>query len=218
MTTNLAYALPTPGSVDDYAPATRPSRIRAVSPRALRRPKPKLVYGLVATGVIFGIFMAQLLLTISLSGGAYSISHLQGTQRDLARQSSALSEKLDTLGSAQHLSSDAQALGMVGSSSMAFMQASDGKVIGTATPAKGGGASPSSTSAADNSVPNSLLSGLSVITPTGSGHGATNAAQTPLTGTQSNSSTTNAGSSLGSSTGDSSQSGDSGQLPSPQTH
>ena len=217
MTTNLAYALPVPGETPDYAPATRPSRIRAVSPRAARRPKPKLVYALVATGVIFVIFMAQLLLTISLSGGAYAISHLQGTQRDLGRQASALSEKLDTLGSAQNLTSNATALGMVGSSSMAFLRSSDGKVIGTATPAKPS-TSTSHAPASANSVPNSLLTGVPVISTSDSGHGAANTAESSTAGTQSSSSTTNAGSSLGSSTGDSSQSGDSGQLPSPQTH
>jgi hypothetical protein len=217
MTTNLAYVLPAPGTIEDYAPATRPSRIRAVSPRAIRRPKPKLTYALVATGVIFAIFMAQLLLTISLSGGAYAIAHLQGTQRDLARQSSALSEKLDTLGSAQNLASNAKALGMVGSSSMAFLRSSDGKVIGTASPAKAS-TSTSHTPASANSVPNYLLTGVSVISANDSGHGAVNTGESQGTGTQSSSSTTNAGSSLGSSTGDSSQSGDSGQLPSPQTH
>ncbi len=217
MTTNLAYALPAPGPVEDYAPATRPSRVRAVSPRGVRRPKPKVAYAIVATGVIFGIFMAQLLLTIVLSGGAYSISSLQGTQRDLARQSSALGEKLDTLGSAQNLSSNAQALGMVGSSSMAFLRASDGKVIGTANAAKRGG-SVSHSSSANNAVPNYLLTGVPVITASESGHGASNTADSPDSGTQSNSSTTDAGSSLGSSPDDSSQNGDSGQLPSPQTH
>jgi hypothetical protein len=217
MTTNLAYALPAPGAIPDYAPATRPSRIRAVSPRAIRRPKPKLMYAMVATAVIFGIFMAQLLLTISLSGGAYAISHLQGTQRDLARQSSALSEKLDTLGSAQNLTSNAQALGMVGSSSMAFLRSSDGKVIGTATAAKAGTSTPQRP-ASENSVPNYLLTGVPVISTGDSGHGAANTGESLSPGTQSSSSTTNAGSSLGSSTGDSSQSGDTGQLPSPQTH
>jgi hypothetical protein len=175
------------------------------------------MYALVATAVIFGIFMAQLLITISLSGGAYAISHLQGTQRDLARQSSALSEKLDTLGSAQNLTSNAKALGMVGSSSMAFLRSSDGKVIGTASPAKTS-TSRSHAPASQNSVPNFLLTGVPVISASDSGHGAVNTGESSDTDTESSPSTTNTGSLLGSSTGDSSQSGDTGQLPSPQTH
>jgi len=216
MTTNLAYALPTRGPIEDFAPATRPARIRGLAPRVLRRPKPKVTYALVATGVIFGIFLAQLLLTISLSGGAYAISNLQGTQRDLARQSSALGEQLDNLGSTQNLAANARALGMVSSSSMAFLRTSDGKVIGTATAAKS--AKASHTPASKSSVPNYLLTGIPVITASESGHGGANTDESLGASTQSNSSATGSGAPAGSSTGDSHQSGDPGQLPSPQTH
>jgi hypothetical protein len=217
MSSNLAYSLPTRRPIDDFVEEQHPRPIRAVSTRTRRHTRPKMVYALVATGVIFAIFLAQLLLTISLSSGAYNIGRLQNQQRDLARTASALDEQLNTLGSTQNLSADATSLGMVASSSLAFLRISDGRVIGTAV-AAGRPGSKQKVSASNGSVPDSLLGGVSVIKPTASGHGGSNTAVSASPGSQSNSNGGSTGSSSqGTSSGDTS-SANSGQLPSPQTH
>ncbi|MCU1471093.1 MAG: hypothetical protein JWQ39_2242 [Glaciihabitans sp.] len=217
MSSNLAYSLPARRPIDDFVEEQHPRTIRAVSTRANRRTRPRMVYALVAISVIFAIFLAQLLLTISLSSGAYNIGRLQSQQRDLTRTASALDEQLNTLGSTQNLSADASSLGMVASSSFAFLRISDGKVIGTAV-AAGRPGSRQKISAAGGSVPNSLLGGVPVIRPTASGHGASNTANSSSSGSQSNSNGGSTGSSSQGTSGGGTGSTNSGDLPSPQTH
>ncbi len=232
MSSNLAYALPVRRPVDEGV-EEHPRSVRALAPRASRRTRPKLAYALVAITVIFGIFLAQLLLSISLSSGAYNIARLQNQQRDLTRTASALDERLNTMGSTQNLAANAHALGMVASSSFAFLRISDGKVIGHANPANHGTAKTKLTGA-NGTVPNFLLTDVPVIQQSASGHGASNTANSALGDSQSNSSggstdssskgSTHHDSSKNSSTGQGSSTGDSaqhvvpGELPSPQTH
>jgi hypothetical protein len=220
MSSNLAYALPTRRPVEDFPPAESPRPIRALSPRTRRRTRPKLVYAVVAIGVIFGIFLAQLFLTIALSGGAYRITALQGEQRDLGRMASSLGEKLDTVGSTQNLAANAKSLGMVASASQAFLRLSDGKVLGTAKRTQPSSSHTTHT-AATGDVPNSLLTGVPLVTGTSTGHGDSNTAKSTSSDTQSKAggAPDGASSSAGiSPAGDSSESGTSGDLPSPQTH
>jgi uncharacterized membrane protein YgcG len=217
MNSNLAYSLPARRPIDDFVEELHPRTIRAVSTRSNRRTRPKMVYALVAISVIFAIFLAQLLLTISLSSGAYNIGRLQSQQRDLTRTASALDERLNTLGSSQNLSADASSLGMVASSSLAFLRISDGKVIGTAV-AAGRPGSKQKVSASNGSVPDSLLGGVPVITPAASGHGASNAANSSSSGSQSNSNGGSTGSSSQGTSSGGTGSTNSGDLPSPQTH
>ncbi len=101
MSSNLAYAEP---SLRPVAPGFV-SPVRLVSTRSRRLTRPRAMYGLVAVAVVFTIFIAQLLLTIALSSGAYRITSLQGEQRDLSRSSSALTEKLNTVGSTAEITS-----------------------------------------------------------------------------------------------------------------
>jgi hypothetical protein len=221
MSTNLAYA-PRPtnpavrGPREAFEIVPQPRRVQIVTTRAQRRARPKLVYALGATGVLFAIFMAQLLITIALSGGAYTITGLQSTQQGLGRTASSLGEKLDTLGSSQNLQANALALGMVSSSQAAFLRLSDGSVLGSASPA-GATVTPTGTdNASGDSVPNSLLTTIPLIKSTGAGHGDANAPVSSQDNSQSTqgSSTASTGSTAPASTNPS----NSGDLPSPVTH
>ena len=106
-------------------------RIEIVSTRAQRRARPRPLYALIAIGGLFAVFMAQLLMSIVVSDGAYQISSLQGEQSSLTRQQQSLGEQVDTLASTQNLAAKAEALGMVASTaSPAFLDVSTGKVVG----------------------------------------------------------------------------------------
>ncbi len=223
MSTNLAYSTPLRRPREDFQPVVEPRRVQIVTTRAQRRRRPKLVYAVVASAAIFTIFMVQLLLTIALSGGAYTITDLQGQQRTLGRVASSLGEQVDDLGSAQNLKANARSLGMVSSSSPGFLLLSNGKVMGTAIAAQAGSAFNASKSGANDAVPNFLLATTPVVTSQGTGHGGTNAAESSTSGSQSTTGGTSGSSSSTSSstsTSDSSTdtSSNSGDLPSPVTH
>lgn len=155
MTTNLAFSLPTPSPRTPGA-QENPRRIEIVTSRAQRRARPKLAYALVAVGGLTVIFLAQLLLSIALSNGAYQISSLLIEKRDLGRVEGSLSEQLELVGSTQNLAANAQNLGMVGTSAPAFLRLSDGAVIGSAVAAEA-----ATTDA--NSIANSLLAGVALV-------------------------------------------------------
>ena len=110
MSNALAIDLPAfvPAEIDGH-----PRHIEIVSTRSQKRARPRAVYALVAVAGLFIILMVQLLLSIWLSDGAYQISGLQQTQRDLSRDQQALGESLNTLQSPQNLAGRASALGMV---------------------------------------------------------------------------------------------------------
>ncbi|MCU1551419.1 MAG: ftsL [Glaciihabitans sp.] len=212
MSSNLAVALPV-SRPRERAEEQHPRRVHLVSTRTRRLARPKIGYAIIVTAVIFGIFMAQLLLSIALSGGAYRIGSLQGEQRDLARVASALNEKLQTVGSTQNLAANARELGMVSDSSPAFLRASDGKVLGAAAvAAHGSSSSGRSANGATGSVPNSLLTDVPLVKTSTSGHGDANAGNSSNGATESSAGTpTNVGSSETVVAG-------SGDLPSPTTH
>jgi hypothetical protein len=217
MSANLAYAQPLRRTREDFDTAAKPRRVQIVATRAQRRARPKLVYGLGATAVLFAIFLAQLLITIALSSGAYTISGLQSTQQDLGRTSSALNEKLDTLASGQNLQANAVALGMVSSSQAAFLRLSDGAILGTALPAGGAPALTTTGTAATNSIPNSLLTSVPLIKSTGAGHGDANAPVSTTNTTQSTKGPTTPAS-TGNTAPAETNPANSGDLPSPVTH
>jgi hypothetical protein len=218
MSTNLAYATPLrrPREGLEAAPEY-PRRVQIVTTRAQRRARPKLVYALGAIGVIFAIFLAQLLITIALSGGAYRITDLQSTQQDLGRTASALNEKLDTLGSSQNLQANAVALGMVNSSQAAFLRLSNGSVLGSAS-AAGEAASPTAAqNGSGDSVPNSLLTTIPLIKSTGAGHGDANASNPSANNSESSQGATSTAS-TGTVAPASPPPPQNGDLPSPVTH
>jgi hypothetical protein len=215
MSANLAVTTTLRRPREQFEVVDQPRRVQIVTTRAQRRARPKLVYALGATAVLFAIFLVQLLITIALSSGAYTITGLQSSEQELGRTASSLNERLDTLGSSQNLQANALALGMVSSSQAAFLRLSDGSVLGSATPA-GTAATQTATDGSTDSVPNSLLATVPLIKSTGAGHGDANA---PV------SSTNNSQSTKGSSTASTGNpvaaqpnSSDSGDLPSPVTH
>ena len=111
-----------------------------VSTRAQKKARPRAVYALATVAGLFAILIAQLLLSIVVSNGAYQISSLQQVQKELSRDEQSLTEQLQVLESPQHLAANAQALGMVTNSSTAYLRLSDGAVIGqpVAATASGG--------------------------------------------------------------------------------
>jgi hypothetical protein len=180
---NLAFATPL------RAPAEQqhPRHIEIVSTRAQRRARPRAVYAVVAVVGLFVLFMAQLLLSIVVSDGAYRIAALQTSQRDLGREQQALSEQLDMLSSPQNLATQAESLGMVlSNTNPVFLRLADGAILGTATAADAGESV--ITGSAGSLVPNSLLGGVPLVTatpavdPAAAAEAAAAAAATPAAG------------------------------------
>jgi len=201
MSTTLAIDLP------DFLPAehdSHPRHIEIVSTRSQKRARPRVIYALVAVAGLFVILMGQLVLSIWLSDGAYQISGLQQTQRDLSRDQQALGESLNVLQSPQNLAGQASALGMVmNTGSQGFLSLSGGV---TRAPTA---ATADTTVAADAAIytPNAL------ITPDISALGAAAAAAAAAVGTGAPAASTGAGS-VASTPGAPAQT----VLPSPITH
>jgi hypothetical protein len=160
VSSSLAFATPLRAPHEE----TRAPHIEIVSTREQRKARPRVVYAVVTVASLFVIFIAQLLLSIVVSDGAYRIAGLQTEQRDLARQEQALSEHLDLLASPQNLAAQAESLGMVlSNTSPVFLRLSDGVIVGDAGGSTGPG---DSVLAADGSlVPNALLGHIPLVTP-----------------------------------------------------
>ena len=149
-----------------------PRRHLEVAPtRAQRRARPRVLPAIVTISGIGVILLAQLLLSIVLADGAYTIAGLQTEQRDLQRQEQALTEQLEVLSSTQNLTANAEHLGMVASGNPVFLDLSTGAVSGNPTPAGG-----SLTGSSGNQIGNSLLTGATLVEqapPSGSGGSGT---------------------------------------------
>jgi hypothetical protein len=148
----VAYARP------QYRPvaAEQPRHIEIVPTRAQRAARPRSVYAVTAVCTIFGLLLAQLVLSIVLSDGAFQIAELQSQQKSLSRTQEDLAEKLDLLGSPQNLASKAEGLGMVlGSSTPVFLTLADGTTRGSAKPVSTGARGP--LESRGSLVPNALL-------------------------------------------------------------
>lgn len=107
-----------------------PRHIEIVPARRQKRARPRAAYALVTVAGLFAILVAQLLLSIVVSEGAYEIAGLQQEQREFARDQQVLSEELQVLESPQHLAANAEALGMVTNSGTAYLRLADGAVLG----------------------------------------------------------------------------------------
>ncbi|MEP6479042.1 MAG: hypothetical protein ABJB03_06600 [Rhodoglobus sp.] len=154
MSTNLAYAPARPIRTDAPQPHIAPVA------RPVRRAKPRVTYVLVIVGSLFAIYMAQLLLSIALSQGAYQISSLQEQQTELLRTQEALRENLDKFESPQNLANNALSFGMIPSSNPAFLRLSDGSV--SAAPDASATAACGATC---DLVANALLVGVPLVSP-----------------------------------------------------
>ncbi|WP_434317840.1 hypothetical protein [Leifsonia sp. P73] len=136
----------------------RRSHLEVVSTRSQRRARPRTVYAVTAVSSLLVIVVAQLLLSIGVSQGAYQLSSLQTQQTQLQRSYQAASEDLNRLTSPQNLAANANALGMVSNSNPAYLRLSDGAVLGA--PLAATGAAGTVTGGQGNLVPNSLLNGV----------------------------------------------------------
>lgn len=135
--------------------------IEVAPTRSQRRARPRAVYALVTVTGLFAILIAQLLLSIVVSEGAYQITSLQQQQRELTRDQQSLSEQLQVLESPQHLAANAETLGMVGNSSTAYLRLADGAILGSPVAAK---ATDGIRAGVDGGplIPNKLLNGVAM--------------------------------------------------------
>jgi hypothetical protein len=156
MSDNLARVRPnfTP------SPATTPAerRLEIVAPVPDRRKRPRITYALTATAGVAAIVVAQLLLSVGISQGAYEISTLRGAQVELDRTAESVNQDLVRLSSPQSLASNAESLGMVSNSNPVYLRLSSGAVLGAPSSALG------SQGGAASLVPNSLLTETAVLT------------------------------------------------------
>lgn len=139
----------------------RPS-IQVVATRAQRKARPRVFYALVSMGVVFGIIVAQLLLSVAVSAGAYEIASLQQSNKELSRTYQTMNQDLDRLSSPQNLAANAEALGMVINNTPVYLRISDGAVLGTPVPAAANAGVIAGSAA--GAIPNSLLSEVSLVT------------------------------------------------------
>lgn len=154
MSAAFAYAVPRERAL----PAEDTRHIRVVSTPTQRRARPKVFYALVTIAGVFALFIAQLLMSIVISDGAYQISSLNAQQRQLDREQQALTEQLNLLSSPQNLATRAESLGMVLSTTTpVFLSLADGSIIGREGSGARGEALVGNKS---NLVPNSLLGDL----------------------------------------------------------
>jgi hypothetical protein len=145
-----------PGTAREFIP----ERLRVVATRAQRKARPRVFYAIVTVAVIFGIIVAQLLLSVAVSSGAYEISGLQYQNKELARTHQSMGQDLDRLASPQNLAANAEALGMVNNNTPVFLRLSDGAVLGSPEAASAG----AGVIGGGVLVPNSLLTNVPLVT------------------------------------------------------
>ena len=149
-------AYPVPAEPTPSAPDRRP--LSLVAPAPQHRTRPRIAYAVVATAGVVAIVVAQLLLSVGISQGAYELSTLQSDQVELGRTTESVSEDLVRVSSPQSLAANAESLGMVSNSSPVYLRLSDGAVLGAPASATG------SRAGAASLVPNSLLTDAAVLT------------------------------------------------------
>lgn len=130
---------------------------RLVSPTPSRRARPRIFYALTAVAGMAAIIVAQLLLSVGITQGAYEISSLQSSQSELGRTAASVSEDLVRVSSPQSLAANAEGLGMVSNSNPVYLRLSDGAVLGAPASASG------SRAGAASLVPNALLTGSPLL-------------------------------------------------------
>lgn len=135
--------------------------IQVVATRSQRKARPRVFYAIVTVGVVFGIIIANLLLSVAVASGAYEIAGLQQSNKELGRTYQTMNQDLDRLASPQNLAANAEALGMVNNSTPVYLRLSDGAVLGTPEPAS---ATAGVIAGAEGAVPNALLSDVSLVT------------------------------------------------------
>ncbi len=90
--------------------------------------------------LLFGGLVAVLLLNTVMAKGSFELDRLQARTNALADTQESLAHDVDAQSAPAELAQRALALGMVPSSSAAFLRLSDGRILGHATPATRQGA------------------------------------------------------------------------------
>lgn len=158
-------------------PEFRPSRTERGRPQLRPAPevrrRPRLAYAITALAGIGAIVIAQLLLSVAMTEGAYEIDGYKVAQVKLDREAQVLREQIDALESPQFLAANAEAIGMVPNAAPVYLRLSDGAVLGQPTAAAGGAIG------AAGSVANSLIADVPLVTeqPTGETGGEAAAAE-----------------------------------------
>lgn len=104
--------------------------LRAVS-GASRARRPRTTYALIGVLGVVAILIAQLLISIGLSDGAYELSSIQSEQKQVSREKAMLQEKLRVLDSPQNLAANAEALGMVKGGSPVYLDQQNATIQGS---------------------------------------------------------------------------------------
>lgn len=163
MTALPAQTRPAARPATERTPRLRPAPDTAAGSRG----RPRLAYAVVALAAIGVIAIAQLLLSIAMTQGAYEMDEQLLRQAELRREEAKLTDDLDRLESPQFLAMNAEALGMVPNADPVFLRLSDGAVVGDPRPA--GGSAVSSAPL----VPNALIDGVPPVTERGAGETST---------------------------------------------
>ena len=116
-------------------PTSRPAASRTATRPVGEGSAPKLRYIVVTLGGIFAILGGQLLLSISVSSGAYEISSLKSEMRTSQQSLQIVGEEIGALNAPDTLASLATSMGMVEDNNPAYLRVSDGIVLGEAMPA-----------------------------------------------------------------------------------
>jgi len=127
-------------SVTEYA--TRGVRkrtrenLRLVAPMRVRKASRGVFIIVLASILGVGLF-GMLLINTTLAQGAFTLSELRSTQAELSRTEATLIESVAALAAPTVLEEKARNLGMVPSSTPAFIQIPSGKILGKPKPAPG---------------------------------------------------------------------------------
>ncbi|MEY4390996.1 MAG: hypothetical protein RLZZ400_739 [Actinomycetota bacterium] len=124
----------------------------APAPRVAAAPRKRLSTPVLALVGVVAVQIVGLVLSATISQGAYQLAALKQQNRDLNTQSEILAAEVDSLSSQQNLSDAAHALGMVSNTNPVFLRLQDQKVIGKPKAAFTG-----SDQISSNLVPNSTL-------------------------------------------------------------
>lgn len=174
----LARPLGAPATAPGPAVEPRRRRLRPVEvapTREQRRQRPRAFAATIAVSGVFAILLAQLMLSIQLSEGAYRITAAEAQLVELNRSSQVLSENLARLESPQNLAAQAESLGMVVNTSSAYLRLADAAVLGTPVAAS---AQSGVLGGRDSNVGNVLLVDVPLVVPAAAGE-ALGVAPTP---------------------------------------
>ncbi|WP_258726764.1 hypothetical protein [Cellulomonas sp. NS3] len=113
------------------APQTTP---RLLLVRAPAQTRTRVPFVLVCMAILGGALLTALLLNTTMASGAYEKHDLDRELARLSVQEQDLAAELDRRSSPSELAAAARALGMVRATSPAWLQLSDGSVLGAPTP------------------------------------------------------------------------------------